>query len=135
MPNSFTNAVLLRWRFLTSLCHYVRVVWPVLSALLVIQWLLGIIVGQVEGWSIGDASYFTFVTGLTVGYGDLAGGLENTCGADWLPRRHGYGTVRRSRRARPAGSSRRRSEPTADPTITATRRCGALTASIRARIS
>ncbi len=48
-----------------------RVVWPVLSALLVIQWLLGMIVGHVEGWSIGDASYFTFVTGLTVGYGDL----------------------------------------------------------------
>jgi hypothetical protein len=48
-----------------------RVVWPVLSALLVIHWLLGMIVGHVEGWSVGDASYFTFVTGLTVGYGDL----------------------------------------------------------------
>ena len=62
MPNSFTRAALLRWRFVRSLCHYVRVVWPVLSALLVIQWLLGMIVGHVEGWSIGDASYFTFVT-------------------------------------------------------------------------
>ena len=71
MPNRFTRAALLRWRFVRSLCHYVRVVWPILSALLVIQWLLGMIVGHVEGWSIGDASYFTFVTGLTVGYGDL----------------------------------------------------------------
>jgi hypothetical protein len=24
-----------------------------------------------ERWSIGDAAYFTFVTGLTIGYGDL----------------------------------------------------------------
>jgi hypothetical protein len=71
MPISFTQAALLRWRFVRSLGHYVRVVWPVLSALLVIQWLLGMIVGHVEGWSIGDASYFTFVTGLTVGYGDF----------------------------------------------------------------
>ena len=24
-----------------------------------------------EGWSFGDAVYFTFVTGLTIAYGDL----------------------------------------------------------------
>jgi hypothetical protein len=30
------------------------------------------IVGRAEGWSVGDATYFTFVTGLTIGYGDLA---------------------------------------------------------------
>jgi hypothetical protein len=71
MPDSFTRGTLLQWRFVKALCHYVRVVWPVLSALLVTQWLLGMIVGHVEGWSIGDASYFTFITGLTVGYGDL----------------------------------------------------------------
>ncbi len=29
------------------------------------------IVGHLEGWRIGDAAYFTFVTGLTIGYGDL----------------------------------------------------------------
>ena len=27
--------------------------------------------GFVEGWSLGDAVYFTFITGLTIGYGDL----------------------------------------------------------------
>jgi hypothetical protein len=27
--------------------------------------------GFVEGWSVGDAVYFTFVTGLTIGYGDI----------------------------------------------------------------
>jgi Ion channel len=24
-----------------------------------------------RGWSVGDAVYFTFVTGLTIGYGDI----------------------------------------------------------------
>jgi Ion channel len=32
---------------------------------------LGLLVGYREGWSINDAAYFTFVTGLTIGYGDL----------------------------------------------------------------
>ena len=77
MPNSFTQAALLRWRFVRSLGHYVRVVWPVLSALLVIQWLLGMIVGHVEGWSIGDASYFISSPDSPVGYGDLVPGKQS----------------------------------------------------------
>jgi hypothetical protein len=32
---------------------------------------LGLIVGRLEGWRLIDATYFTFVTGLTIGYGDL----------------------------------------------------------------
>jgi hypothetical protein len=32
---------------------------------------LGIAIGYIEGWQIRDALYFTFVTGLTIGYGDL----------------------------------------------------------------
>ena len=31
----------------------------------------GLLTGFVEGWSVGDAVYFTFITGLTIGYGDL----------------------------------------------------------------
>ena len=31
----------------------------------------GFVIGRVEDWGIGDALYFTFVTGLTIGYGDL----------------------------------------------------------------
>jgi voltage-gated potassium channel len=31
----------------------------------------GLLTGFVEGWSLGDAVYFTFITGLTIGYGDL----------------------------------------------------------------
>jgi hypothetical protein len=36
-----------------------------------LQLLLGFIIGRLEGWQIGDALYFTFITGLTVGYGDV----------------------------------------------------------------
>jgi hypothetical protein len=36
-----------------------------------IQVALGLLVGFMEGWSVGDAVYFTFVTGLTIGYGDI----------------------------------------------------------------
>jgi len=32
---------------------------------------MGLLVGIVEGWSVGDAVYFSFVTGLTIGYGDI----------------------------------------------------------------
>ena len=31
----------------------------------------GLLIGQIEGWRLDDALYFTFVTGLTIGYGDL----------------------------------------------------------------
>jgi hypothetical protein len=43
----------------------------VLSTILAIQVALGLLVGFMEGWSVGDAVYFTLVTGLTIGYGDL----------------------------------------------------------------
>jgi len=61
----------LRRRFLIALIHAVHVTWPVLSAIIAIQLVLGLLTGFVEGWSLGDAIYFTFITGLTIGYGDL----------------------------------------------------------------
>ena len=33
---------------------------------------LGVVVGLIERWSIQDSLYFAFVSGLTIGYGDLA---------------------------------------------------------------
>jgi hypothetical protein len=60
-----------RRRFLVALGHAIHVTWPVLSAILAIQLALGLLTGFVEGWSLGDAVYFTFITGLTIGYGDL----------------------------------------------------------------
>jgi hypothetical protein len=60
-----------RRRFFIELGHAIHVTWPVLSAILAIQVALGLLIGFVEGWSVGDAVYFTFVTGLTIGYGDI----------------------------------------------------------------
>ena len=61
----------LRRRFLVALGHAIHVTWPVLSVIIAIQLGLGLLTSFVEGWSLGDAVYFTFVTGLTIGYGDL----------------------------------------------------------------
>ena len=61
----------LRRRFLVALGHAIHVTWPVLSAIIAFQLALGLLTGFVEGWSVGDAVYFTFITGLTIGYGDF----------------------------------------------------------------
>lgn len=66
-----TRPAELRWRFLSALWMELRVVWPILSGLVGAQLVLGMLVGYLEGWRISDATYFTFVTGLTIGYGDL----------------------------------------------------------------
>src|SRR5216684_2097567 len=58
------------WRgFLVALGRAFLATWPVLSAILVIE--LGLLIGLLEGWTIGEAVYFSFVTGLTIGYGDI----------------------------------------------------------------
>jgi hypothetical protein len=47
------------------------IVWPIVSGLIAVQLALGLLIGYLETWSIGEAAYFTFVTGLTIGYGDI----------------------------------------------------------------
>jgi Ion channel len=60
------------WRgFLVALGRAFLVTWPVLLAILVIQLGLGLLIGLLEGWTIGEAVYFSFITGLTIGYGDI----------------------------------------------------------------
>ena len=61
----------LRRRFLRAVWQGLGVTWPILSGLIGVQLVLGLIIGQLETWSVGDAVYFTFVTGLTIGYGDF----------------------------------------------------------------
>ena len=55
--------------------HYVfriiKFIWPIFSSLLILIMLLGIVIGMREGWTIGDSLYFSFITGFTIGYGDL----------------------------------------------------------------
>jgi hypothetical protein len=62
----------LRRNFVAGLIRGLRVVWPIVSALLVIIVALGLVIGVIEGWSIHESIYFAFVSGLTIGYGDLA---------------------------------------------------------------
>src|SRR6202521_2084142 len=57
--------------FFVELFRLLRVVWPMLSGVLFAMVGPGRLIGHIEGWRIDDALYFTFVTGLTIGYGDL----------------------------------------------------------------
>jgi hypothetical protein len=55
--------------------HYVfmiiKFIWPIFFSLLILIMLLGIVIGLREGWTIGDSLYFSFITGFTIGYGDI----------------------------------------------------------------
>jgi hypothetical protein len=58
--------------FFRSLARQVRVLWPIISGILVAMAGAGVLIGRLEDWRIDEALYFTFVTGLTIGYGDFA---------------------------------------------------------------
>ena len=62
----------LRLRFFRYLWKHLRVIWPIVSGLVGFQMALGATIGFLERWSVGETFYFTFVTTLTIGYGDLA---------------------------------------------------------------
>jgi len=54
--------------------HFLRVVWYLRSLYLVLIGSIlagGVAIAAMEKISIGEAVYFAFITGLTVGYGDL----------------------------------------------------------------
>jgi len=62
----------LRRTFVEGLSRWLAVVWPILSGLLATIVVLGVIAGLYEGWSLQESVYFSFITGLTIGYGDFA---------------------------------------------------------------
>jgi hypothetical protein len=66
------NSRTARRKFFAGLFSGLRVVWPILSGLLGLISALGLIIGRIESWSVGASLYFAFVSGLTIGYGDLA---------------------------------------------------------------
>jgi predicted lysophospholipase L1 biosynthesis ABC-type transport system permease subunit len=66
-----TNAEVRR-RFFRHLWKHSQVVWPVVSGLVGFQLFCGAVIGFLERWSVSETIYFTFVTALTIGFGDLA---------------------------------------------------------------
>ena len=50
------------------------VVWPILAGLLIIMAGMGCVVAVLEGWPLSRGVYFAFVSGLTIGYGDVVPG-------------------------------------------------------------
>jgi hypothetical protein len=61
-----------RRAFFRAFLRGLRILWPVLSGLFAAISGLGAVVGAAEGWGVAQGVYFSFVTGLTIGYGDLA---------------------------------------------------------------
>jgi hypothetical protein len=61
----------LRRLFFKELFQQVRVLWPILSGIFFLMGACGTVIGRIESWRIDEALYFTFVTGLTIGYGDF----------------------------------------------------------------
>lgn len=59
---------LLFLRNMWVIAHFLR---GILLCISFIMLLLAFILANVEGMSFGDAIYFTLITGLTVGYGDV----------------------------------------------------------------
>jgi len=57
--------------FFRELFQQLRVIWPILSGVFLAMIGPGLLIARIEGWRISDALYFTFITGLTIGYGDL----------------------------------------------------------------
>lgn len=61
----------MRHRFYRWFFRGLGVVWPIVSGLMLVMGTLGLLIAKVEGWPLGEGLYFSFVTGLTIGYGDL----------------------------------------------------------------
>lgn len=57
--------------FIRAWIRYTNYVQEVIGALILILLLGGVLIWRYEDISFGDAIYFTFITGLSVGYGDI----------------------------------------------------------------
>jgi len=61
----------IRRAFFVALFHQLQIISPILWGIILVMVVIGLLIGHIEGWKVRDALYFTFVTGLTIGYGDL----------------------------------------------------------------
>ena len=66
------NSRAVRASYLAALIQGLGMTWPILSGLLLFKAIMGAIVGVIEGWGVWQGVYFAYVTGLTIGYGDLS---------------------------------------------------------------
>jgi hypothetical protein len=57
--------------FFRYVFRIIKYIWPIFSSLLIFIMALGLVIGMREGWTIGDSLYFSFITGFTIGYGDI----------------------------------------------------------------
>ena len=57
--------------FLKAFLRSIGILWPIPAGIVTVMLACGFVIGIVESWSVQDTLYFTFVTGLTIGYGDL----------------------------------------------------------------
>ena len=64
--------------FFRALLRGFQILRPALSGVLTAIMILGAVVGLLEDWGIAQGVYFSFVTGLTIGYGDLAPSMALT---------------------------------------------------------
>ena len=64
-------SVQMRRLFFTELVYELGVIWPILSGILLVMIGSGLVIWRIEDWRLDEALYFTFVTGLTIGYGDF----------------------------------------------------------------
>lgn len=73
MAKSYRRSQTKRMRrlFFSNLYQQLQLLWPIFSAVLIVMTGVGFIIGQIEDWRLDEALYFTFVTGLTIGYGDI----------------------------------------------------------------
>ncbi|XZE56468.1 potassium channel family protein [Planctomycetaceae bacterium SH139] len=57
--------------FIASFLYYLWMVREVLTGLLLLLLLGGVLISKIEGLSLMEAIYFSFITGLSIGYGDI----------------------------------------------------------------
>ena len=69
--NKRSQSKRMRRLFFAALFRQVHILWPIFSGILVVMLGSGFVIGRLEDWGLGDTLYFTFITGLIIGYGDL----------------------------------------------------------------
>jgi hypothetical protein len=73
-----TNRIRVFTEFVGTLWHYALKLREVMVSLLVLIIVGGVAISRLEDIRLGDAIYFAFITGLSIGYGDIT--PESTAG-------------------------------------------------------